>query len=111
MGAFGGGLGGNGDVCGALAGALAVFGLKFSRGNEKEREDLRLWTIAREFLKRFQEDIGKGSIMCRDIAKVDWTDLDQVKTFYKSDKLRECQQLTGDTARLVGEFLERFDAA
>jgi C_GCAxxG_C_C family probable redox protein len=107
MGAFGGGLGGNGEVCGALVGALAVFGLLFSRGNETEKEDMRLWFVSREFLKRFQEDIVKGSILCRDIAKVDWTSLDQVKAFYKSDKLLTCQRLTGDTAKLVGEFLEK----
>ena len=107
MGAFGGGLGGNGEVCGALVGALAVFGLLFSRGNEAEKEDMRLWFVSREFLNRFQEDIVKGSILCRDIAKVDWTSLDQVKAFYKSDKLLTCQRLTGDTAKLVGEFLEK----
>jgi C_GCAxxG_C_C family probable redox protein len=107
MGAFGGGLGGNGEVCGTLVGALAVFGLLFSRGNETEKEYMRLWFVSREFLKRFQDDIVKGSILCRDIAKVDWTSLDQVKAFYKSDKLLTCQRLTGDTARLVGEFIER----
>ena len=90
-----------------MVGALAVFGLLFSRGNETEKEDMRLWFVSREFLKRFQEDIVKGSILCRDIAKVDWTSLDQVKAFYKSDILLTCQRLTGDTAKLVGEFLEK----
>ena len=32
MEAFGGGLGGNGDRCGALIGALAVIGLRYGRG-------------------------------------------------------------------------------
>jgi hypothetical protein len=68
---------------------------------------MRLWFFSQEFLKHFQKDIVKGSILCRDIANVDWTSLDQVKAFYKSDKLLACQRLTGDTARLVGEFLER----
>ncbi len=39
MGAFGGGLGGNGEVCGAAVGAIAVMGLRFSRSREEEKED------------------------------------------------------------------------
>ena len=66
MGAFGGGLGGNGEVCGAVAGALAVVGLKFSRGREEEKEDPKMWDYAHELLKRFREEIVKkhGNITC-----------------------------------------------
>ncbi len=109
MGAFGGGLGGNGEVCGAVAGALAVFGLRFSRGRDSDLEDIRMWKFTRAFLKRFQEEIVKdyGSILCRDIARVDWTDREQVRRFYSGDTTRECSRIVGDTARLVGEMLEQ----
>jgi C_GCAxxG_C_C family probable redox protein len=72
MGAFGGGLGGNGEVCGALAGALGVLGLRFSRGREEEKEDPRMWTYSQELMERFRKEIVKnqGSIHCRDIARV-----------------------------------------
>ena len=53
-----------------------------------------------------REEIGQGKIYCRDIAGVDWTDVDAVKAFYKSEKMLVCRDLTGATARLLGEFME-----
>ncbi len=109
MGAFGGGLGGNGEVCGAVVGALGVLGLRFSRGKEEEKEDPKMWAYTRELLKRFREEIVQkhGGIMCQEIAGVDWTDREQVKSFYRGEKALECGRIVGDTARLVGELLER----
>jgi C_GCAxxG_C_C family probable redox protein len=109
MGAFGGGLGGNGEVCGALVGGLATMGLKFSRGREEEKEDPRMWAYAKELFDRFREEIVKnhGGILCREIARVDWKDRDQVKAFYSGDKGLECRRIIGDTAKLVGGLLER----
>ena len=107
MGAFGGGLGANGEVCGAVIGGLAVLGLRFSRAEDDENEDLRIWSYTRELLWRFANEITKGSIYCRDIAKVDWTNMERIKRFYKSDALVECQRITGETARVVGELLDR----
>ncbi len=109
MGAFGGGLGGNGEVCGAVVGALAVMGLRFSRAAEDEKEDPKLWSHAHEVLERFQKEIAKnhGSILCREIARVNWKDREQARSFYKSAKVLECGRIVGDTAVLVGELLER----
>jgi C_GCAxxG_C_C family probable redox protein len=109
MGAFGGGLGGNGEVCGAVAGGLAVLGLKFSRAREEEKEDPRMWSYAQELLQRFREEIVKkhGSILCREIARVDWKDREQVRGFYKGEKVLECGRIVGDTSLLLGELLER----
>jgi len=109
MGAFGGGLGGNGEVCGAVAGALAVMGLRFSRGSEDEKEDLKLWSYTHEVLERFKTEIVKkhGGILCREIAKINWKDREQTKNFYKSETVLECGRIVGETALLVGELLER----
>jgi C_GCAxxG_C_C family probable redox protein len=109
MGAFGGGLGGNGEVCGAVVGALAVIGLKFSRGREEEKEDPKMWDYAHELLERFREEIVKkhGNITCAAIAGVDWKDRAQVKAFYAGEKVLECRRIVADTAKLVGELLEQ----
>ncbi len=109
MGAFGGGLGGNGEVCGAVVGALAVMGLRFSRASEDEKEDPRMWSYTHEVLARFRKEITQshGSILCREITGVDWKDREQTKSFYKSEKVLECGRIAGDTAMLVGELLER----
>lgn len=109
MGGFGGGLGGNGEVCGAVAGAIAALGLRFSRGGEGEKEDPRMWACARELLRRFREELSPkpGRILCREIAEVDWNEREQVKQFYKGEKALVCRRLIGDTARLIGEILEQ----
>lgn len=108
MGAFGGGLGGNGEVCGAVAGALAVMGLRFSRAREEEKEDPKMWAYAQEVLSRFREIVkDHGGIRCRDIVDVDWKDREQARAFYKSEKVLECGRIVGDTVRMVGELLQR----
>ena len=108
MGAFGGGLGGNGEVCGAVVGALGVLGLRFGRGREEEKEDPRIWVYAQEVLQRFREIVkNHGGISCREITGVDWKDREQAKAFYRSEKITECRRIVGDTAHMVGELLER----
>ena len=86
MGAFGGGLGGNGEVCGAVAGGLAVLGLRYSRAHQEEKEDPRMWADAEELVRRFRDEIVRkdGSILCRDISQIDWKDREQVKTSLRS---------------------------
>ncbi|HOJ51193.1 MAG TPA: C-GCAxxG-C-C family protein [Syntrophales bacterium] len=105
MGAFGGGLGGNGEVCGAVVGGLAVIGLMFSRGKEEELEDRRMWLYTREFLRRFSQEIGEGHILCRDIIRVDWTNREEVKAFYRG-KSQKCIDLVGKTARMLGVMMD-----
>jgi hypothetical protein len=84
-------------------------GLRFSRAREDEKEDPRMWSYAHEVLERFQKEIAKnhGSILCREIARVDWKDREQVKAFYKGEKALECGRIVGETAQMVGELMER----
>jgi len=105
LGAFGGGLGGCGEVCGALVGGLAVLGFIFSRGQETEIEDNRMWRYTRNFVARFTREIGGGTILCREIIRVDWTNRDQVREFYR-EKSVSCIELVGRTAYLLGETIE-----
>lgn len=109
MGAFGGGLGGNGEVCGALAGGLAVIGLRYSRANADEKENPRMWADAQELVRRFRDEVvNQGdTILCRNISQVDWKDREMVKAFYKGDKVKVCIRIVGETAMLLGEMLER----
>jgi hypothetical protein len=86
-----------------------VFGLRFSRGKDEEKENPRMWDLVREFVARFRAEIGNGKLYCRDIAGVDWTDVAAVKAFYKSEKILACRDLTGAAACLLGEFMERDD--
>jgi len=90
-------------------GGLATIGLRFSRSREEEKEDPRMWAYAHELFDRFREEIVKkhGGILCREIARVDWKESDQVKSFYSGDKVLECRRIVGEASKLVGEHLER----
>lgn len=109
MGAFGGGLGGNGEVCGALAGALAVLGLRYSRATNDERENPKMWKDSHELVRRFRDEVvnHNGTILCRDICAVDWSDRAQAREFYGGEKVKQCIRIVGETALLLGEMLER----
>jgi len=113
MGSFGGGLAGNGEVCGAVVGALAAFGVVFSRAREEEKENPQMWTQSDKFLERFKAEIAEGKIRCFDIAGVDWSDAAQVKGYYSkgSEKQLKCRRLVGETALMVGQMLEAVQEA
>jgi C_GCAxxG_C_C family probable redox protein len=104
---FGGGLGGHGEVCGAVVGGLAAIGLLFGRGKVGEEIDMKMWKYSREFLKRFGNEIAGGSILCRDIVQTNWADQAQVKEYYQGEKFIKCKTLVGKTADLIGELIER----
>lgn len=109
MGGFGGGLCGNGEVCGALVGALAVLGLRFSRARVDEKEDTKMWKVADELFRRFRDEVINqgGTIQCCDISCTNWKDREQAKEFYAGDKIKRCYRVVGETAVLLGEILER----
>jgi C_GCAxxG_C_C family probable redox protein len=107
MDVFGGGLGAHGEVCGAVIGGLAVLGLMFGRSTGNKYADFRMLKYAHEFMKRFREEITGGSILCRDIVNVNWTDQNQVKEYREGEKREYCKKLTGKTVKLIGEIIER----
>jgi len=104
---FGGGLGGSGEVCGAVIGGLAAIGLLFGRDKIGKEVDLKMWKYSREFLKRFGKEIAGGSLLCRDIAQTNWADPVQVKEYDQGEKFLKCKTLVGKTAEFIGELIER----
>jgi len=104
---FGGGLGGRGEVCGAVIGGLAAIGLLFGRDKIGKEVDLKMWKYSREFLKRFGKEIAGGSLLCRDIAQTNWADPVQVKEYDQGEKFLKCKTLVGKTAEFIGELIER----
>lgn len=110
LGAFGGGIGGTGHVCGALVGAASVIGTLYSRSSLEEKENPRMWAATKAVMKNFEELTAEhGGIDCCQIARVDWMDRDQVKDFYGNAESRRqhCIKVVGETARALGELLEQ----
>jgi len=110
LGAFGGGIGGTGNICGALVGAVSVIGSLYSRSSLEEKENPRMWAATKAVMKQFEElTAAHGGINCCQIARVDWMDRDQVKDFYGNPESRRqhCITVVGETARALGELLDQ----
>jgi len=110
LGAFGGGIGGTGNICGALVGAASVIGCLYSRSSLEEKENPRMWSATKAVMKNFETLAAPhGGINCAQIARVDWMDRDQVKDFYGNPDSRRqhCINIVGDTAKALGELLEQ----
>jgi C_GCAxxG_C_C family probable redox protein len=110
LGAFGGGIGGTGNICGALVGAASVVGSLYSRSSLEEKENPRMWAATKAVMKNFEELTAEyGGINCCQIAQVNWMDRDQVKDFYGNpdSRRRHCLNVVGETARALGELLDQ----
>lgn len=68
--AFGGGMGHQGDTCGALTGALMGLGLIHGKGRAMTNEEKdKIDKIVKELFKKFKEQ--NGSIKCKDLLNCD----------------------------------------
>jgi C_GCAxxG_C_C family probable redox protein len=68
--AFGGGMGGMGEVCGAVTAAFMVIGLKYGRATPHDDEEkIKINKKVVQFMNNFLP--LKGSILCRDILGAD----------------------------------------
>lgn len=110
MGAFGGGIAASGNVCGILVGGIAMISSIYSRASLDEKEDPRMWSASKRFMKTFtQLAEDSGGITCHDIARVDWSDREKVRAYYKDPEGRrkECIRLVGEAAYELGRLLEQ----
>jgi len=106
---FAGGISTSGGVCGALTGALAFLGSLLGRDEPEKKDDPLMWKACQEVYKRFEKEVVAkwGSVNCRDIAGVDWSNQEEVLAFYKGDGITQCVNNTGKAARILGEVLEK----
>ncbi|MGN0619513.1 MAG: C-GCAxxG-C-C family protein [Ruminiclostridium sp.] len=73
---FGGGAR-NGEICGAVSGALLVLGLKYGHYiSTDNRQKSRAYEIAADYTRRFKE--VNGSIVCRELLGYDLTKPDEM---------------------------------
>jgi C_GCAxxG_C_C family probable redox protein len=111
MGAFGGGIASTGRTCGCLLGGVAAISSLFSRGRLEDKEDPAMWRASYKLSQKFEELCAPyGGTDCRQIARVNWSDREAVKSFYRDSESRRtlCAELVGETARALGEILEKY---
>ncbi|MEG6521809.1 C-GCAxxG-C-C family (seleno)protein [Desulfotomaculum sp. 1211_IL3151] len=90
---FGGGLGHAGCMCGALTGS--IFALNTVKGRTSKEESRNpAYETAREFHDRFLQQFG--STCCRVLNE---------HPFDSKEHLKNCLKLTGNTGKLLMEFL------
>ncbi len=110
MAGFGGGIAGMGEVCGALSGGVAALGLRLGRGDLSEVQDRRLFAWGQELYEWFAslgECKPEGTVLCREIAEVDFRDPAQLAKWFQSGRFEQCVELAGRTAPQVANMLRR----
>jgi C_GCAxxG_C_C family probable redox protein len=106
VGAFGGGMGHMGHVCGAVTGAFMVIGLKYGKTHPEDNETRdEAYRLVQEFAERFKS--RNGSIVCRELLGCD------ISTPAALEMAREkglfetlCPRLVQDAAQIIEEILE-----
>ena len=100
---FGGGVARQGEVCGAVTGALMVLGLERGNATLEAKDDT--YKSAEEFLKCF-EDLH-DTILCRELLGYDLSNLDERQSAREKGVFTSaCPVFVKDAAELVGEFLD-----
>jgi C_GCAxxG_C_C family probable redox protein len=106
-GAFIGGIANNGEVCGAVVGALMLIGLKYGKYKEDNNVSKEITIkITNNYIQKFKKEFG--SIICRDLLKYD------ISVEKEAQKAREscifktlCPVLVKRSVELVEEELEK----
>jgi C_GCAxxG_C_C family probable redox protein len=113
MGGLGGGIAADSrGICGALLGGVAFISSLYGRGNWEEKEQPLMWRLRQKLTEKF-EDLTKeyGGIYCSNIARVNFSDREQVKAFRENPDSRRqyCVKVVEETAVALGEILEEME--
>jgi C_GCAxxG_C_C family probable redox protein len=103
---LGGGLGRQGEACGALAGGVLVIGLLYGpeRPHDKEAKNA-VHLQAGEFVRRFAE--LNGALRCRDLIGMDIGSEEAVEEYYAGNlKEERCNAIVSNAVRAVLELVK-----
>lgn len=104
---FGGGAR-NGEICGAVSGALLVIGLKYGHWDSTDNEQKsRAYEISVDFTKRFKE--ANSSIVCRDLLGYDLT-VPEDKALIKEKNLFRtvCPEMVESAVEILEKVLDEY---
>ena len=108
--AFGGGIGRQGDVCGALSGCIMAISLVASQkaSDYAERKKLAMAT-AGQFYQKFASRCG--SVRCADICGVDLADPESAAQMKEKVRDEKCAPAVAEAARLLSDEINQLDDA
>jgi C_GCAxxG_C_C family probable redox protein len=103
--AFGGGMGHLGEICGAVAGAMMLIGLKYGK---YKKDDMDSNNITYKNVKEFTEAFKAkhGSIKCTDLIGFNLSNDDELSKANGSGVFRKiCPELVRDAVEIVEKYL------
>ena len=105
---FGGGAR-NGEICGAVSGALLVIGLKYGHYIASDNQQKsRAYEIALEYTRRFKE--ANGSIVCRDLLGYDLTKPDEMACIKEKGLFGNvCPKMITSAVKILEEILADYE--
>ncbi|MCE5264962.1 MAG: C-GCAxxG-C-C family protein [Deltaproteobacteria bacterium] len=103
--AFGGGMAGLGEVCGAVTGALMAIGLKQGQTEAKDKETKeKNYARVRDFTDRFRS--RNGSLLCRELLGCDLTTPEAREAAKQKGLFTErCPGFVRDAAEILEQIL------
>ncbi|MCQ2241110.1 C-GCAxxG-C-C family protein [Treponema sp.] len=106
---FGGGAR-NGEMCGAVSGALMVLGLLYGHCDSNDLECKRkAYGISKDFMKRFKEK--NGSVVCRELLGYDLSKDENMKVIQEKNLFRTfCPEMVRSAAEILDEMIREMRA-
>ena len=105
---FGGGAR-NGEMCGAVSGALMVLGLKYGHYQaDNIDQKSKAYCIASEYTRRFKDK--NGSIVCRDLLGYDLTKPEDMACIKERNLFGEvCPKMIRSAVEVLEEILAEYE--
>jgi C_GCAxxG_C_C family probable redox protein len=104
---FGGGIARTGNICGAVAGAIMVIGMKYGKTtSEDDAARERTYALVQQFIRDYTAK--NGSISCPDLLGYDMADPVQFREAQeKKVAAQKCPGLTGDAVTILENILNK----
>ena len=104
---FGAGLAYNGEVCGAVSGAIMVIGLKYGKYAESDNDAKeKTYKLVKEFIDNFKKE--NGSINCTGLIKYDLSKDDELLKARETGVFKNvCPLLVKKSVGILEEILKK----
>lgn len=93
------------EMCGAVAGALMVLGLKYGHCESKDLESkAKAYAIAEDYMNRFIKE--NGSVVCRDLLGYDLTKSEDMEQIKEKNLFRtRCPEMIKSATRILDDMI------
>ncbi|NVO02922.1 MAG: C_GCAxxG_C_C family protein [Bacteroidetes bacterium] len=103
---FGAGCLHRGEMCGAISGALMLYGLKY--GSENPNDELSeeiVYYLSKKHVKEFEKI--HGTIICKDLLGIDIGSIEETNSEIDISKIKlKCHDFVKDSATIINNQLE-----